>query len=108
VKRLISGPWHVLRLSALITGIAVFFLSAAVLILGWGFGVAALRGPIPDFSTMKANTALGVGALGLALGVAQFRGPVHRVSLLLASVAALLGTITLAEYSFGWDAAGVT
>lgn len=104
MKRLISGPWHGLRMFALITGITVFFLSAAVLIVGWGFGVAALRGPLPDFSTMKTNTALGVGALGLSLGVSQLRGPIGWLRLILAAMAAAFGAITLAEYSFGWDA----
>ena len=104
MERLISGPWRGLRMFTLITGIAVFSLSLAVLIVGWGFGVAALRGPMPDFSTMKANTALGVGALGLALNVSQLRGPIRRLSLLPAAMAAVVGAITLAEYAFGWDA----
>jgi diguanylate cyclase (GGDEF)-like protein len=89
---------------ALITGVAVFSSSIAVLILGWGFGVAALRGPMSDFSTMKANTALGMGALGLALGVSQLGGSIARLGPLLAAMAALVGALTLAEYTFGWDA----
>jgi diguanylate cyclase (GGDEF)-like protein len=104
VKRLISGPWHGLRLFALIAGFAVLCLASVVLVGGWGMEVSALRGPLPNFSTMKPNTAIGVGALGLALMLSQSGGPVRRLHLPLAALAAVLGALTLAEYGFGWDA----
>jgi diguanylate cyclase (GGDEF)-like protein len=104
VKRLISGPWHGLRTFALVTGILVFFVAAAVLTVGWGLGVSALRGPLAGFAVMKPNTAVGIGSLGLALTLSQLGGPIRRLSMLCTLVGALIGAITLAEYSFGWDA----
>jgi diguanylate cyclase (GGDEF)-like protein len=104
VKRLISGPWHGLRVFALITGLAAVCTAAAVLAVGWGLGVSALRGPMPRFATMKPNTAIGVGVLGLGLLLSQSGGAVRRLHLSLAALAVVLGALTLAEYGFGWDA----
>ena len=100
MKRLISRPRHGLRAFALITGGLVFFLAAIVFTVGWGLGVSVLRGPI----AMKPNTAVGVGCLGLALTLSQLRGPVRRFSMLFSTMAALIGALTVAEYSFHWDA----
>jgi diguanylate cyclase (GGDEF)-like protein len=104
VKRLISGPWHGLRAFALIIGVLVFFVAATVLTVGWGLGVSVLRRPMASFVTMKPNTALGIGALALALTLSQLGGPVRRFSMLFTLLATLIGAVTLAEYSFRWDA----
>jgi diguanylate cyclase (GGDEF)-like protein len=104
VKRLISGPWHGLRLYALATGIVTLFIAAAVLTVGWDLGVTSLRKPLAEFPAMKPNTALGIGFLGLALILSQLGGPIRLLSGVFSAVAALIGAITLAEHAFGWDA----
>ncbi len=104
VKRLLSGPWHGLRAFALMSGVLVFFLAAAVFMVGWGLGVSVLRRPMAAFATMKPNTAVGLGSLGLALTLSQLGGPIRRLNMLFSFVAALIAAVTLAEYSFGWDA----
>ena len=104
MRRSICGPWHGLRLFGLIAGVLVFSIGATVLTAGWGLGVSAVRRPLPDFSTMKPNTAIGVGALGLALALSRLGGPVRLLSAVFTGLAALIGVITLAEYSLGWRA----
>ena len=105
MKRLISGPWHRLRMFALIAGCAVFSLAVMVLTIGWRLEVPALRRPLPELAaSMKPNTAIGIGALGLAVTLFQLRGPIRQLGAIFAALAGLIGAVTLAEYSFGWDA----
>lgn len=104
VKRLIAGPWHGLRVYALITGVLTLLLALIVLTVGWDLGVVIFRKPLAEFPAMKANTALAIGALGLALALSQLGGPIRRLSLVFTVVAALIAAVTLAEYAFGWDA----
>ena len=104
MKRLLSGPWHGLRLFSLIAGVAVFLLATLVLTVGWEFGVSAVRKPLAAFTPMKPNTALGIGALGLALALSRLGGPIRLLSGVFTTIAALIGALTLAEYALNWDA----
>lgn len=104
MKRLISGPWQGLRTLGLVAGALVFSSAAIVLTVGWGLDVLAVRKPLADFPTMKPNTALGMAALGLALALSRLGGPIRLFSTVFAVLATLIGVVTLAEYSFGWDA----
>jgi diguanylate cyclase (GGDEF)-like protein len=64
-----------------------------------------MRSPLPDFAaTMKPNTAMGIGALGLTLTLSQLGGAARRLSTIFTALATVIAVLTLAEYSFGWDA----
>lgn len=104
VKRLISGPWHGLRVYALATGILTLLIAATVLTVGWDLGVAIFRKPLAAFPAMKPNTALGIGALGLALTLSQLGGPIRLLTPVFTAIVALIAATTLGEYAFHWDA----
>ena len=72
---------------------------------GWLFGVEALRSIVPGWTSMKANTAVGLILAGLSLWLLRQDPPNparRRAGRLCAGVVALIGAITLAEYLFGW------
>ncbi len=107
MARLISSPRYGLRLFAIAAGMVALLVATLVLCVGWGLGVSVIRGPLPAFGNMKPNTAVGVGALGLALLSSQSGGRVRMLSAAGAGIATVLGAVTLAEYAFDWDAAGL-
>jgi diguanylate cyclase (GGDEF)-like protein len=74
-----------------------------ILLLGWELGITVVRAPLLAFAPMRANTALGVGALGLALAASSLGGRAGRLSLLGALFASALGALTLAEQIGGLD-----
>ena len=92
-----------LRMFAIGVGAATAIVGATV-IIGWTLNVPSLKSAIPDFATMKANTALGIALLGAALCLTQYGVVPGRVGKAAAAAAALLGMVTLLEYMLGWDA----
>lgn len=71
---------------------------------GWIFGVEQLKSVFPGFSTMKANTAIGLILAGAALWLANDEKQGREKRLILrvcAMLVGLLGLLTLGEYIFG-------
>ncbi len=71
---------------------------------GWIFGVEPLKSVFPGFSTMKANTAIGLVLAGAALWLAndEKQGREKRFILrVCALLVSLLGLLTLGEFIFG-------
>ena len=85
--------------------IVVSSVGCAVL-LGWMLNIGWLKGLIPGFATMKANTACGFIAAGLALGLLlplpgnPWVRQRNLFGVFLATAVATLGVLTLVEYLF--------
>jgi PAS domain S-box-containing protein len=69
-----------------------------VLVVGWGFGVNALKSIPPGSPYMRVNTAIGLLLLGAALGCRR-RWP--HFAAVTGGFVALLGILTVIEYAFG-------
>ncbi len=73
---------------------------------GWMFDIRVLTSILPNYVTMKPNTAVGLALAGLSLWC-WHRVDIHpRLSLaayLCAVIPFLLGVLTLAEYLLGWN-----
>ncbi len=82
--------------------IAVAGLGAGVLI-GWALDITMLKSLLPEWATMKANTALGFLLAGAALLAADLKktgpGCWRNIHLALAAIVTLLGLLTLGEYA---------
>jgi PAS domain S-box-containing protein len=79
--------------------IAIGFL----VLIGWLFGISALKSILPGLATMKANTALAFVLAGLSLWLASIKHENQRVDLIAkgcATFAILIGLLTLTEYVF--------
>lgn len=90
-------------------GVSLFaILMGGLVLVGWFFDVAILKGLRPGLETMKANTALGfiLSGVSLLLQADPSKEPSlrpRRSGLLLAGLTTLLGVITLAEYGLDWN-----
>ena len=87
------------------TSLLLVTLGVSVL-LGWAFGVTALKSVLPGLATMKANTAACMLLCGLALAVLSRRNASERnrrVAGALAVMVFTVGALTLIEYLLGWD-----
>ena len=93
-------------LAVLRTGAGWVALTTACMVLigGWVMGADSLRSVLPGFSTMKVNTAIGIGCLGAALAAGGSGRGQRRIADSAAAVAVLIGLVTLAEYVFHWKA----
>jgi signal transduction histidine kinase len=89
VRRFLASA-EVLGWLALVAGIMV-------LVVGWWLGVDTVARVTPGNATIKANTALGIGATGLGL-VAYRRGWWSWVVVTMAAVVTAIGWITLFEH----------
>jgi diguanylate cyclase (GGDEF)-like protein len=78
-------------------------LLACLVLVGWIGGIDTLKSIRPDFSTMKPNTAIAVGALGISLLLERWSKsrPVATAAAIFTLAIAL---VTLAEDAFDWDA----
>ncbi len=99
-----SGSLRLLAVLCIAVGCVALVAACLVLVGGWIVGVDALKRVLPGFSTMKFNTAMGIGCLGAALALTQADTRYRRIGDTAASVAVLIGLATLAEYTFHWDA----
>ncbi|NET72030.1 MAG: PAS domain-containing protein [Sphaerospermopsis sp. SIO1G2] len=77
-------------------------------ILGWILDIQVMKSILPEFVTMKFNTALGFILSGVSLGI--YNHPVYKyqkkvkvISIFLASIVICLGMITLIQYSYQID-----
>ncbi|MFA7347132.1 MAG: PAS domain-containing protein [Desulfurivibrionaceae bacterium] len=99
-----TGSERVLQPIPLLLGALSVCAGGAVLV-GWVFGPAFLRGLLPGWGAMKANTALafilaGMGLLASSLPPATL--PV-RLARLCALFCGLIGLLTLGEYLLAWN-----
>ena len=77
-----------------------------VVLVGWLFDIPSLKSVLPDFVTMKANTAVGFVFAGLSLALLGRAARFERIrglSQACAGATALLGLLTLSQYLFGLD-----
>ncbi len=90
-----------LRLARAVASLAA--LIGLTVLVGWAFGIPALRSLIPGAVEMKANTAVGIVLASLALALARSsRGErSHWPAFTLSAVVALIGVATLSQYLFG-------
>ncbi len=89
------------------------FLSVAIIVAactvlaGWIFNIAPLKSVLPNYVTMKVNTAICFGLAGLALWtLTNKRLKAETAQLILNSCAVIIfitGMATLCEYLFQWD-----
>jgi diguanylate cyclase (GGDEF)-like protein len=91
------------RLALVLLAGAVLTMALAVVVVGWGMNVAAVRSVFPGAVGMKAQTGFGLiaGAAALLLLGGGAGGRRRSAGLALALVPALLGTLVLVEYVFG-------
>jgi signal transduction histidine kinase len=81
---------------------ALVFLLGATVLLGWAINVDVLKSIMPDWVTMKANSALGMALCGIALGLTGVSGRAARLTALAAAaILIVVGAVTLVEYFFG-------
>jgi PAS domain S-box-containing protein len=93
------------RKFVLVASLLLAVLGVSVL-LGWAFGVAALKSIFPGLATMKANTAAAILLCGVSLALLSRKKASKRIRRWVATLALLViavGAITLAEYLFGWE-----
>jgi PAS domain S-box-containing protein len=92
-----------LQRASLLASRLVVVLGALVL-MGWGFDIAALKSVVPGFVTMKVNTSLCFVLSGVALAFLREERAGSRRRLLLSGlvwIVIALATVTLAEYYMG-------
>lgn len=88
-----------------VTSAIVIGMSCLVL-LGWLFDITVFKSVMPDFVTMKANTAIAFLSAGIALGATQRQlRQLHSTRLQAiaqgcAGVTAIIGVLTLSQYIF--------
>jgi len=82
-------------------GLTVIAAAIAVVAVGWGLDVPAVRSVIPGAVAMEVQTAvgLGAGAAAILLLRARARGRRRVAGLVLASLPGLLGLAVLSEYA---------
>jgi len=75
-----------------------------MILLGWTFNIAALKGILPGWVTVKPNTAIGFILCGVALALLRTETRTawaDRVGKVCAVAVTLLGAVTLAQYLLG-------
>jgi PAS domain S-box-containing protein len=89
-----------------ILSILIFFSGCAVL-LGWALDIPTLKSVLPDFVTMKANTALAFVFSGLSLWTLQIKRRddlfYQRLAQVFSGAVLTIGLLTLLEYLFHKD-----
>jgi hypothetical protein len=79
---------------------------SGLVILGWHFNIRTLKSILPNYITMKVNTALGLAFLATAIGLLRNERP-PKLNTVFAQILTLLtisiGALTLFEYLLGID-----
>jgi PAS domain S-box-containing protein len=90
----------------------------ALVLVGWAFDINALKSVLPDWVSMKPNTALAFLLTGITVllscphsipdgdesaAAASFSTPWSRAGHLGTLLAGLIGLLSLGEYAFGWN-----
>lgn len=104
VSALTGSATRVLTAFSIAVGCGALLTASVVVVGGWAGGIDALKSIVPGSSTMKANTAVALGALGGALAAAGIGKRYRPLGNALACLALFIGVLTLAEYAFQWDA----
>ncbi len=88
------------QVAAEVLGWIALVLGLVVLVVGWWLGVDIVARVIPGSVTMKANTAVGIGAGGFAI-VGHRRGWHRGVVVTMVALVAIIGWVTSVEYFAG-------
>lgn len=99
-----DGLMRLLAVLRVAVGWLALITACVVLVGGWVLGADPLKGIVPGFSTMKVNTAIGIGCLGAALAVSGTVRRYRRTLNTMAGIGLSIGLLTLAEYLFHWNA----
>lgn len=92
-----------LRRNVHAASVTVVLIGLAVLV-GWFFGVPFLKSVMPEYVTMKFNTAFGFVMAGAALWCLLREGKGWRcLGMCLALLVFALGAVSFGEYAWGWD-----
>ncbi len=82
-------------------------LAGCIVLIGWANGIEVFKSIMPQFVSMKANTAVCFVLIGLSLWLLQEKREKNRFFRIIARIFAfsvfLIGSFTLLEYMFGWD-----
>jgi hypothetical protein len=94
------NPYLISRLEVLVKVFAVLaVLTGLTVMLGWLFKIYPLTSLLPNYASMKFNTALAFALCGFALLVTKQ----HGIGKALATLVNLIGLLSLAQYLFGWQ-----
>jgi PAS domain S-box-containing protein len=94
------NPILIARLDVLVKIFATLaILTGTVVMLGWLFQTPILTSLVPNYASMKFNSALSINLLGFAL-IGKNR---PRLSQVLAASGGLIGFLSLVQYLFGWE-----
>jgi diguanylate cyclase (GGDEF)-like protein len=90
------------RRIAVLCGACTALFGAVVLIVGWAFGVAAVRSVVPGTVEMKSSTALMFILSGAALLLVPAGGNRRWIGRTCAGACAAIALAFVSEYVFGW------
>jgi hypothetical protein len=86
---------------------AVAVLVGGLVLAGWTLDITALKSLLPNWVSVKPNTALAFILTGIALLLStvnsQFSTASSRLARLCGWLAGVIGLLTLCEYAFGWN-----
>jgi PAS domain S-box-containing protein len=86
---------------------ALAVLVGGLVLAGWTLDIAALKSLLPNWVSVKPNTALAFILTGIAVLLStinpQFSTASSRLARLCGWLAGLIGLLTLCEYAFGWN-----
>ncbi|MBD2358844.1 PAS domain S-box protein [Tolypothrix sp. FACHB-123] len=92
-----------LKVASLVCSLSVVSIGCVVL-LGWVSNIDTFKSILPQWVTMKANTALGFIFAGLALHFSQYPNlGKRRLAQGCALFVTILGLLNLSQYVFGWN-----
>jgi hypothetical protein len=88
---------------AMLCGIGSALTGVVVIVVGWAFGVMAVREVVPGTVGMKASTALMFVLAGAGLLLVPYGGGRRRIGRICAAACVLIALAFLSEYLAGWQ-----